>query len=566
MKKNLFHIFISTLNLIHIFSLILSENELLQNEGKETTTPKQKEFDLTREENTNKDNDEEIFSPYIFSSKILGEGDYMFATASFLSWKNNKNNINNKYEYSLISKKNEIILGEIKYTEDKMNYIEIKTDKYNNNFGVICIPKSIPERKKIEINLENFDDFDNYNYSYLDLIKNELDEDEKYINYIQETINKGTIIFGKQDDIFDKNINHKEIKTCSCISPPNLEIENEFLNFWNCKIDSFFINNIKLPASYSIALNGEIIAIFAIEEEFIIAPSITGTEVINYYKELIDKNYDTSCELQNYTNNYTINTKMMICKSFNFAELPDFNIILDGEIYLIALSFDLFKEINDSYVYCKILINEANTREYWYLGDPIIKNYNFLFNYTSPGNETITIVQSDKYESMTIILFFCISSIITLLFYIFIIITRVRAINKENQKFQDKAKRKQSKKIKKIIKNQNDFEVPEENIPVQNINQNILFTEESKKKEISDIEEESYSDSISSFDIISKTSSKKTKKIKKGGTNLERKNAGEIEMTNIGGKINFSDEEESDLNADDEGGIQAFNKTKLKKQ
>ena len=37
-------------------------------------------------------------------------------------------------------------------------------------------------------------------------------------------------------------------------------------------------------------------------------------------------------------------------------------------------------------------------------------------------------------------------------------------------------------------------------------------------------------------------------------------------MSNLAGKFNLSDDDESDLNADDEGGIQAFNHTKLKKQ
>ena len=37
-------------------------------------------------------------------------------------------------------------------------------------------------------------------------------------------------------------------------------------------------------------------------------------------------------------------------------------------------------------------------------------------------------------------------------------------------------------------------------------------------------------------------------------------------MSNINSKMNYSDDEEEDLNVDDEGGIQAFNLTKLKKQ
>jgi len=560
MKTNLIHLLITFFNLFFIFSLDIPDNGLQNPEDESTQTSLAKEFDLTRSEIENSENNEETFWPYIFSSNIFGEGNYVFDTASFLSWKYNREN-KEIGEYTFITKKNENLKGKIQFNEENMNYIEINNGnnlkkKYSNNFGVVCIPKSIPERIKNSITTE--DNEEEIKFSYLDLLSTELNEDEQYINYIQDTINTGKIIFGKKNEVFDVNVNNKEIKSCNCISPPNTAVENEFLNFWNCKIDSFFIENIKFPASYSISLNGEIFAIFAIEEEYIIAPKITGNEIINYYKKLINDNYGTSCELQD----FTTSTKIMLCKSFNFAELPDFNIILDGEIYLIALSFDLFKEKNDTHLYFKILLNEANTREYWYLGDPIIKNYNLLFDYTKTGNETITIVQSDKYESMVIILFFLVSSVNTLLFFVFLIVTRVKKINKENFIFQDEAKRKQSKKIKKIIKNQNDFEVPEENVPVQYINNNNAFSDKNKKQNLIDIEEESNSGSIDT----SKSLEKKEKNSSVKNTKLTRRNATEIEMSNLAGKFNLSDDDESDLNADDEGGIQAFNHTKLKKQ
>ena len=556
MRKNLLNLLLSFMN----FFLIISIEEQ-QNESTDSSITK--EFDLTREEIEITADNEEAFSPYTFYSNIFDEGNYAFDTASFISWKYDLAN-EEVGEYTLINKKNENLKGTIKYNEENMNYIKLNNDnenyknKYNNNFGAVCIPKSVPDRIKEEISSGNNDNTDNVKYSFLDLVKTELGENEKYINYIQDTINTGQITFGEKNKIFDK-----EKKSCSCISPPNTDVENEYLNFWNCKIDSFFMGSLKFPASYSIALNGEIIAIFAIEEEYIIAPKITGSEIINYYKELIDDNYDTSCELQNFTDN----TKIMLCKSFNFAELPDFNIILDGEIYLIALSFDLFKEKNDTHVYFKIILNEANTREYWYLGDPIIKNYNFLFNYTEKGNETVTIVQSDKYESKTIILFFCISSFITLLFYIFIIIIQVKKIKNENYKFQDKAERKKSEKIQKIIKNQNDFEVPEENTPVENINSNDYLTKKNIIQKNNKIEEDNNNNSESinsSFNNLSNSFGKgsefKTNKIhRRNAKNIE------IEMSNLNSKINFSDDD-SDLNVDDEGGIQAFNHTKLKKK
>ena len=559
MKTNLFQFLILLLNFFYIKSLNIPNN-ILSEEDDDNSSPSsiQKEFELTREEIESEENKEEIFSPYKFSSEIFAKGDYVFDTASFYSWRNNlKKTDIGEYEYK--NKKNENLKGTLKFNDLNLDYIEINSNKYNDYFGAICIPKNIPDRIKEKINPDNDE---NIKYSYLDLINSELKNNEKYINYIQDSINTGKMIFGKKNDIFDEEKSHKEIKSCSCISPKDTEIENEFLNFWNCKIDSFLVNSIKMPSSYSTSINGDIYAIFAIEEEYIIAPKITGTEIINFYKDLIEDNYDTSCALEMFSNDI----KIMQCKSFNFAELPDFNIILDGEIYLIALSFDLFKEKNDTHVYFKILLNQANTREYWYLGDPIIKNYNLLFDYTTPGKESITIVQSDKYESMIIILFFCISSFITLLFYIFLIILRLRKMNKETYEIKDKDKRRQSRKIKNIIKNQNDFEIPKENITVENMIKINLSTSD-KIQERSDEDEESNNESNNSLysNKVSKSFVKNEKDIKY--QTKENNNKNEIEMVNIEGKSNSSEEEdESDLNADDEGGIQPFNHTKLKKQ
>ena len=581
----IFHSFIILIILpyimtINIPSVLLNEGEGEEEESKKEKekekenekkdeTPKivaQKEFIINREEIENEDNTEEIFSPYEFSSNIFEKGYYVFDTASFYSWKNNKSSNTSENDIDFIGKKDEKIYGTIKFSELNMDFIEVNNDKYKNNFGSICIPKGIPQSIKEKINNTKYPK--KIKYSYLDLINSELQDDEKYVNYIQDTINTGKIIFGKRNDIFDEEKTSKIIKNCSCISPPDDEEGNEYLNFWNCKIDYFTVNNIKMPASYSILLNGEIIAVFAIEEEYIIAPKITGTEIIKYYEEIIVNNSDTTCEYEN----YTPNTKMLVCQTFNFAELPDFNIILDGEIYLIALSFDLFKEKNETHLAFKILLNEAYTKEYWFLGDPIIKNYNLLFNYSKPGNETITIVQSDKYESITLIVFFCISAIITLLFYIFLITIRLRKVNKETIKIKDKDKRNQSKKIKNIIKNQNDFEVPEENITIENMNKYNYIPEDKKIQENNAEEEESNSDSNSnsnsSINNDIKNLGKKDKEIKTKSKDKENhmKNI-EIEMANINNKITSSDEEdESDLNADDEGGIQPLNHRKLKNQ
>ena len=83
-----------------------------------------------------------------------------------------------------------------------MSYIKLNKNNYNNkyknNFGSICIPKNVPERIKEKTVCENNKNNEDIKYSYLDLLSPDLNEDEKYINYIQDSINSGKIIFGKK--------------------------------------------------------------------------------------------------------------------------------------------------------------------------------------------------------------------------------------------------------------------------------------------------------------------------------------------------------------------------------
>ena len=265
MQTKKYNIFLFFLYLFYIKSLNVPNIILTQDEENTEISSITKDFSLTRDELENEENSEEIFSPYKFSSYIFGEGNYTFDTASFYSWKNNRS-ISDKGTYTdYINKKNENINGTMKTNELNLNYIVLNSASYKDNYGSICIPKAIPERIKESFGKNySINQSDYIKYSYLDLINSELSDDEKYINYIQDSINEGKITFGKKNEIFDSEKNNKIIKTCSCVSPPDTEEENEFLNFWNCKIDSFYVNNIKMPSSYSISLNGEIYAIFAI--------------------------------------------------------------------------------------------------------------------------------------------------------------------------------------------------------------------------------------------------------------------------------------------------------------
>ena len=438
-----------------------------------------------------------VFYTYNFSLDIIEGGTYVLDTASFYSWKINNtpadtsyNNTMLEYEISTETRLNEIVNGTAKTSSENLVYISLTNKKSQDNSGSICVPKDIPNRIKSDFD-KNLFSFGNKIYNYLDLIKDKVSQ--KYINYIQETINKGYILLGEKDEIFNSDKNDKDIKTCKCSLPPDNDIQNEFLYYWNCKISSFSVDNIKTSSSYSKPINGDIYAIFALSEEYIIAPKKTGEEVINKYKNLIDDYYGASCLLEDFNNNKDL--KIMVCKTFNYPGLPDFTITLEGEISLIALSYDLFKYKDENHVYFKILLNEGKTKEYWYLGDPIIKNYNFLFDYNTPGEENITIVPSDKYESFSIIITFCSASFIILLFFGFLIFARIRIsiLSKEKNKIRNARTKTTTRKIKKIIRSQNDFEIPEGNIPIQNEmkNSNTLYSDDDNEEEQSESENDS---------------------------------------------------------------------------
>ena len=136
MKTNLIHLLITFYNLFFIFSLNTPDNPLQNDENEQTKLPTLKEFDLTRTQIENSE-DEEIFYPYIFSSDIFGEGNYAFDTASFLSWKYNTEN-SEIGKYSFVNKKNENLKGKIQFNEENMNYIEINNaDNLKKNIKII---------------------------------------------------------------------------------------------------------------------------------------------------------------------------------------------------------------------------------------------------------------------------------------------------------------------------------------------------------------------------------------------------------------------------------------------
>ena len=511
---------------------------------------------------------EEKFYPYNFSSDdFIDGGIYVFDTASLYTWKNNisVNNSDSENEISITTKDNVLIKGNLKLNSENLIWTSLNTEKYPDNFGSISIAKSIPESIKNKYDEKFNDAF----YNYLDLIKDEINQN--YINYVQTSINTGYILLGEKDDIFDKSKNYRDIKTCKCYKPTDNYSQNEFLNYWNCKITSFQIDNIKISSLYSRSIDGDIYAIFALSEEYIIAPKKTGEEIIKYYKNLIG---NKKCSLENYNSD----TKIMICKKFNYAELPDFTITLEGEISLIALSFDLFKNKNETHIYFKILLNELNTKEYWFLGDPIIKNYNFLFDFNKKEEEFISIVSSDKYNSLSFTLTSIGASVITFIYFAFLLFARIKInmLSKNKKKNQNEKVRTKTKNIKRIIRNQNDFEIPEGNIPIQNMIKSSNLINEEDSEELKKDEEVIHDDNEKSDRSEDNNSSNSLnsdsffKNIEKED-NLEKKinelkknpnNSNEFEMQDLNNLNIYSSDDEECEKIGEEGSLPPLNQSK----
>ena len=525
-----------------------------------------------------------MFFPYNCSSSDFDfidgskerKREYVFDTSSFYSWINNPSDSESDSgnEISIKTKYNEVIKGKVNLNKANLPWISISTNEYANNFGTICIPISIPNHIKDEID-ENIEITGSKIYNYLDYIKDKISQN--YINYIQTSINTGYILFGEKDAIFDENKNDKDIKTCKCSLPTDNDVQNDFLNYWNCKISSFSIDNIIQSSLYSKSINGDIYAIFSLSEEYIIAPKKTGEEIINYYKNLIGKK---KCAMEKFKTYF----KRMACLKFNFAELPDFTITLEGEISLNAFSFDLFKNKNETHVYFKIILNDLDTKEYWYIGDPIVKNYNFLFDYNKPGEEKIFIVASNKYDSFSILITSGVAALIILIYFSKLLYARIKIniLSKNKKKHQNEKVRKTTKKIKKIIRNQNDFDIPEGNIPIRNIikNTNLINDEdleELKNEEENEINNENCqlnkeklsevhkkSNSIEDNSSISRSFRSEKEFEKKIGQLNKNNNSNEYEMEylNEGNNLVFSDEEECEMIGEDEGSLPPVNQSK----
>ena len=317
------------------------------------------------------------FCPYMLDFDFFFNGSNLpvfFDTTSFLHIKNESNIIYNDIEYITI--KNELIEGDVlknKYLNKNFTYINI------NSKHIISSSVGIGMNDK-NINLSN-----NYYNTYLEFLQ--LKNVEKYIYFIQEDSSNAMMLFGEKI----KDFNENNQPTCVCDKMKNFNNTNHI--YWCCEISSIKVGGDIVQ--FSLTKDQKLYGVFAISEEYIIAPKTSGEEVLDYYLKKINDNYgEKTCEKKE--NDTKIS--YLDCSYFNFPNLPNLYIKLNGEFVVMALSCDLFKEVgekdNKKQLFFKLIVNNNDNDSdlNWYLGEPIIKNYNFFLDYNDQKNIKISIM------------------------------------------------------------------------------------------------------------------------------------------------------------------------------
>ena len=125
----------------------------------------------------------------------------------------------------------------------------------------------------------------------------------------------------------------------------------------------------------------------------------------------------------------------MRCDYFNYEDLPDLSFVMESGFSIMALSIDLFKILKNFTLEFKIKYkNDSEDSNIWYLGEPVVKNYNFLLNYTDRSNVKLLIIPSSL-NGFILIIVACVGGFL----FLFIFLTIIYCVSKNDKKF---AKRK----------------------------------------------------------------------------------------------------------------------------
>ena len=366
--------------------------------------------------NTNNNNE---FSPYTFQISFDNQLEYnytyIFDTSTYIVWIGNQN-LDNKTIIRIETINGGHIFGNEICTSSNFCWFKVDKRMGKNYSGVIGISN---KHREIINNVQ-----DSNNYYYLNTLNK--NAEERFINFIQKSNNEASMIFGYKDDVFNKD--YSQICQCKKNNTKSNK-NNEIYNiYWCCELSSLKMGEIEI---YKPSEGQNEYGIFSISEEFIIAPKRCISILNQYEKYILDK-YNVKCKIKG-SDGLIFG---IICEYFNYIELPDLYFIMKEDICIVTFSSDLFKIIDsNNTLEFKIKVNN-NTNEYWYIGEPIVKNYNLLLNYTNLTDVNLVIISSNSNGFVLIIFAIIISFIFFFIFIIIIIyIIKKNETNKEKSFF-----------------------------------------------------------------------------------------------------------------------------------
>lgn len=349
--------------------------------------------------------DDTEFYPYLFQYSLASSDSnvsFIFDTESYISWEESPDKTCQSKKVNHRTLDGQEIIGcpenVSNLFKNQTQYTYIKVDD-NTAKGY---------KGKIGLNyIKNQPIFSQYNF----LKSLDLNQSEKFINFIQINNKNATMTFGNED--IEDTIKQESSRKCKC------KIEDSFIShyaYWCCKISTFRSKNVDIYNTDENKSGKSIYAIFSISDEFIIAPIGSGEKIMEYYENLIVSIFGATCR------NHTLNNiKTLNCTKFTYEELPDLSIVLEDEIGLLAIASDLFKVVGSNEVMFKIKVNYQKDKEnFWFLGEPIIKNYNLLVNYSDDSSSTIIITPSNL-NGFILIVITCVGGFLVLFIFLVII-------------------------------------------------------------------------------------------------------------------------------------------------
>lgn len=443
--------------------------------------------------NLNSIDEDTEFYPYSFQHSLSSDTSnfsFIFDTVSYISWEESLEAIcpfQNEYKYETIN--NEPIIG---CNNTISNFFENQSQPYN----YIKVHKNTAEKYQGKIGLNTIKGKNFYSqFNFLNSL--DLNDSEKYISFIQLNNKNATMTFGNED--IEDTLKQESSRKCVCNIDSDTKEDKRYA-YWCCKISTFRSKNVDIYTDESKS-GKSLYAIFSISDEFIIAPKDSGDAIMKYYENLISSVFGVEC-----TNSSVSNIKTLKCPKFTYEELPDLSIVLEDEIGLLAIASDLFKIVGDNQdqVMFKIKVNKLNDN-LWYLGEPIIKNYNFLVNYTDGGYSTVMITPSNL-NGFILIVITCVGGFLVLFVFLVMIycISQKEKIDKEEQEIynyydhtnKDKEKNKKqyrrfmNKKQKQVTEIINSFNSLDKGFLEESIKEDILAENENEGMQNDNIDNE----------------------------------------------------------------------------